>query len=172
MSPRFVNAFPLVRRIWPSGPSASLQRWRPGPRAAGIAASMIGRGLAELSATDQPGCDRVCRPGSGKPLMEKDPTLLADLLAMVEPDARRDPMPPSVICCISRSSACRPTARCAKEGATRIAMLGSRSSTRACKARWPTASRSSRLTRGRNSSESSRLPARHGVSQPAAPTFK
>jgi hypothetical protein len=73
-------------------------------RATGIAASTIGRGLAELSTTDQlgPGCVR--RPGGGgKKLVEKDPTLLADLMAMVEPDARGDPMSPLRWTCKSLS---------------------------------------------------------------------
>src|SRR3954463_13228081 len=64
-------------------------------RATGIAASTIGRGLAEVAATDQLGPERVRRAGGGgKRLVDKDPTLLADLLAMVEPDARGDPMSP------------------------------------------------------------------------------
>ena len=64
-------------------------------RATGIAASTIGRGLAELSAADPLAPDRVRRPGGGdKTRVEKDPTLLADLLALVEPDARGDPMSP------------------------------------------------------------------------------
>jgi len=64
-------------------------------RATGIAASTIGRGLAELSAADPLTPGRVRRPGGGdKTLVAKDPTLLADLLALVEPDARGDPMSP------------------------------------------------------------------------------
>jgi hypothetical protein len=73
-------------------------------RATGIAASTIGRGLAELSATDQFASNRVRRPGGGdRPLVAKDPTLLADLLAMVEPDARGDPMSPLRWTCKSLS---------------------------------------------------------------------
>jgi hypothetical protein len=73
-------------------------------RATGIAASTIGRGLAELSATDHVAPDRVRRPGGGgKTLVAKDPTLLADLLAMVEPDARGDPMSPLRWTCKSLS---------------------------------------------------------------------
>jgi hypothetical protein len=73
-------------------------------RATGIAASTIGRGLAELSATDQFASNRVRRPGGGdRPLVAKDPTLLADLLAMVEPDARGDPMSPLRRTCKSLS---------------------------------------------------------------------
>jgi hypothetical protein len=64
-------------------------------RATCIAASTIGRGLAGLCAADQLVCSRVRRPGGGdKPLVDEDPTLLADLLALVEPDARGDPMSP------------------------------------------------------------------------------
>src|SRR3954465_11590053 len=59
-------------------------------RATGIAASTIGRGLAELSEADPLAPDRVRRAGGGKRLVDQDPTLLADLLAMVEPDARGD----------------------------------------------------------------------------------
>jgi transposase len=73
-------------------------------RATGIAASTIGRGLAELSATNQLAPNRVRRPGGGdRPLVTKDPTLLADLLAMVEPDARGDPMSPLRWTCKSLS---------------------------------------------------------------------
>ena len=61
-----------------------------------IAASTIGRGLKELDAPPpplKPGCVR--RPGGGrKSLTETDPGLLDDLNALVEPDARGDPMSP------------------------------------------------------------------------------
>ena len=64
-------------------------------QATGIAASTIGRGLRELTAEDQLAPDRIRRPGGGsKTLVAKDPTLLPDLLALVEPDARGDPMSP------------------------------------------------------------------------------
>jgi len=73
-------------------------------RATGVAVSTIGRGLAELSATDQLTRNRVRRPGGGdKRLVDKDPTLLADLLALVEPDARGDPMSPLRWTCKSLS---------------------------------------------------------------------
>ena len=73
-------------------------------RATGVAASTIGRGLAELSATDQLAPSRVRRPGGGdKRLVDKDPTLLADLLGLVEPDARGDPMSPLRWTCKSLS---------------------------------------------------------------------
>jgi hypothetical protein len=64
-------------------------------RATGLAASTIGRGLRELAAEEAPDPSRVRRPGGGRAaLTTQDPTLLADLLSLVEPDARGDPMSP------------------------------------------------------------------------------
>src|SRR5207237_8550230 len=58
--------------------------------ATGMALSTIGRGLKEL-AQDDPS-ERVRRPGAGrKPAIVKDPTLVADLEALVEPTTRGDP---------------------------------------------------------------------------------
>jgi hypothetical protein len=55
--------------------------------ATGMAPSTIGRGLTEL-AQDEPS-ERVRRPGAGrKPAIVKDPTLVADLEALVEPTTR------------------------------------------------------------------------------------
>jgi len=77
-------------------------------RATGIAASTIGRGLAELAAPDPLEAGRVRRPGGGgKKLVNKDPTLLADLMALVEPDARGDPMSPLRWTCKSLSQLAR-----------------------------------------------------------------
>lgn len=60
-----------------------------------IAASAIGRGLKELDAPTQPSPGRVCRLGGGRTsLVSMDPKLLEDLNALVEPDARGDPMSP------------------------------------------------------------------------------
>ncbi len=57
-----------------------------------------------MAAADQLTPDCVRRPGGGdKPLVDKDPTMLADLLAMVEPDARGDPMSPLRWTCKSLS---------------------------------------------------------------------
>ena len=61
--------------------------------ATGIAPSTIGRGLKEL-AQDEPS-ERIRRPGAGrKRTIFKDPTLLADLEALVEPTIRGDPQSP------------------------------------------------------------------------------
>jgi hypothetical protein len=64
-------------------------------RATGIAASTIGRGLCELADPAPIAMERVRRPGGGRrPLIETNPGLLRDLEALVEPDARGDPMSP------------------------------------------------------------------------------
>jgi hypothetical protein len=63
----------------------------------GIARSTIGRGLAELrgEAAPEAATGRVRRKGAGRrSLVAKDPTLLADLKALVEPSTRGDPMSP------------------------------------------------------------------------------
>src|SRR5580693_9308920 len=61
--------------------------------ATGMAPSTIGRGLTEL-AQDEPS-GRVRRPGAGRqPAIVKDPTLRADLEALVEPTTRGDPESP------------------------------------------------------------------------------
>jgi hypothetical protein len=63
--------------------------------ATGIAASSMGRGLKELAAEDKLGAGRVRRPGGGRiPLVKTDATLLDDLLALVNPSERGDPMSP------------------------------------------------------------------------------
>ncbi len=61
--------------------------------ATGMAPSTIGRGLKEL-AQDQPS-EWIRRPGAGrKPAILKDPSLLPDLEALVEPTTRGDPESP------------------------------------------------------------------------------
>jgi len=63
-------------------------------RAAGAGRGTITRGLAELASGAEPegATGRQRRPGGGrKPLTEHDPTLLADLEALVEPTTRGDP---------------------------------------------------------------------------------
>src|SRR5450432_2049749 len=64
-------------------------------RATGIAASTIGRGLTDLADETALPPDRIRRPGGGRrPLVDGDPSLLRDLLALVEPHERGDPMSP------------------------------------------------------------------------------
>jgi Rhodopirellula transposase DDE domain len=61
--------------------------------ATGIAPSTIGRGLQELAWEEL--SERVRRPGAGrKTTVSKDPTLLRDLEALVEPTTRGDPESP------------------------------------------------------------------------------
>ena len=64
-------------------------------RATGIAASTIGRGKKDLAGDTPLEPGRVRRAGGGrKSLVEKTPELEKDLLALVEPDSRGDPMSP------------------------------------------------------------------------------
>jgi hypothetical protein len=64
-------------------------------RATGIAYSTVVRGLKELGSRDSAAPGRVRRPGGGrKRTLEKDPTLLADLEALVEPTTSGDPESP------------------------------------------------------------------------------
>ena len=79
-------------------------------RATGIAVSTIGRGLKELrGATASAQADRVRRQGGGrKTLVSGSPSLLSDLLALVEPTERGDPMSPL-------RWTCKGTRRLAKE---------------------------------------------------------
>ena len=64
-------------------------------RATGIAASTIGRGLKELACGSEVAADRIRRPGGGrKALVTTNATLLEDLLALVSPSERGDPMSP------------------------------------------------------------------------------
>ena len=61
----------------------------------GIAVSTIGRGLKELATAARLDADRVRRPGGGrKPLVATDTARLDDLLALVAPSERGDPMSP------------------------------------------------------------------------------
>ena len=81
--------------------------------ATGIAASTIGRGLRELAGEDALAPGRVRRTGGGrKPLVATDPDLLIDLMALVEPGERGDPMSPLRWTCKSlRQLAAELTAR-------------------------------------------------------------
>jgi Rhodopirellula transposase DDE domain len=79
-------------------------------RATGIAVSTIGRGLKELKGVSAAAdAKRVRRPGGGrKTLVAGSPGLLSDLLALVEPTERGDPMSPL-------RWTCKGTRRLAKE---------------------------------------------------------
>jgi hypothetical protein len=63
--------------------------------ATGIAVSTIGRGLKDLAEASGLVPGRVRRAGGGrKPLVTSNPGLLPDLMALVEPGERGDPMSP------------------------------------------------------------------------------
>src|SRR5271166_6607410 len=63
--------------------------------ATGIAASTIGRGLKDLAGETALAPGRIRFAGGGrKPLIATDPGLLTDLMALVEPGERGDPMSP------------------------------------------------------------------------------
>ena len=133
-----------------------------------IAASAIGRGLKDLEAPETLPQGRVRRPGGGrKSLVETDSRLLHDLNALVEPEARGDPMSPLRWTCKSlRRLAAElnklghkishtvvgellkaqkfslQANRKTKEGPTILtATLGSASSTRRSRRPWPRTSR-------------------------------
>jgi transposase len=62
--------------------------------AAGMSRSTVQTAVGEIDAGVEPS-DRVRAPGGGRPrLVDKDPTLLADLDSLVEPETRGDPMCP------------------------------------------------------------------------------
>ncbi len=64
-------------------------------RATGLARSTVERGVADVRAAASPGPGRIRRPGAGRPrLAERDPTLRADLEALIEPVSRGDPESP------------------------------------------------------------------------------
>jgi hypothetical protein len=63
--------------------------------ATGIAVSTIGRGLKDLAEASGLVPGRVRRAGGGrKPLVDRNPDLMDDLMALVEPGERGDPMSP------------------------------------------------------------------------------
>ncbi len=60
-----------------------------------LAASTIGRGLKELASASPLDAERIRRAGGGrKSLTAKDASLLSDLLALVSPSERGEPMSP------------------------------------------------------------------------------
>lgn len=82
------------RRIWAATEAREARRGGITlvARATKISYSTIVRGLKELESGESAGPGRVRHRGGGrKRLLEKDPTLLADLEALVEPTASGDP---------------------------------------------------------------------------------
>ncbi len=64
-------------------------------RATGISENTVRRGIAEVASGERAPAGRVRRPGAGrKPILEVDPTLSADLEALIEPATRGDPESP------------------------------------------------------------------------------
>jgi hypothetical protein len=86
-----------ARRIW-AATEARAAGWggiTGVARATGISYSTIWRGLQELKAKRRLAPGRIRRPGGGrKKMLDRDPTLLADLEGLVEPTASGDPMSP------------------------------------------------------------------------------
>ena len=85
------------RRLWAAAEARSHGRGGLAAvvRATGMAENTVRAGLRELESgeTLEPG--RVRRPGGGRrPLKETDPTLVADLERLVDPDSRGDPQQP------------------------------------------------------------------------------
>jgi len=86
-----------ARRMWAATEARAVGRGGISlvARATGIAYSTIVRGLKELASGEHAAAGRERRPGGGrKRTIEKDPTLLADLEALVEPTASGDPESP------------------------------------------------------------------------------
>ena len=64
-------------------------------RATGLARTTVQRGVHDVRTGEALGRGRVRRPGAGRPpIEERDPTLRADLEALIEPTSRGDPESP------------------------------------------------------------------------------
>lgn len=64
-------------------------------RATGLARTTVARGVADVQAGETVERGRIRRPGAGRPPIEqRDPTLRADLEALIEPGTRGDPESP------------------------------------------------------------------------------
>jgi transposase len=64
-------------------------------RATGLARTTVARGVADVQAGETVARGRIRRAGAGRPPIEKrDPTLRADLEALIEPTSRGDPESP------------------------------------------------------------------------------
>jgi transposase len=86
-----------TRRLWAATEARALGHGGIGivERATGISRSTIQRGLREIESGETLDPERTRRPGAGRKLtIEKDPGLLTDLDALVEPSAPGDPDSP------------------------------------------------------------------------------
>src|SRR5215217_1012375 len=96
-----------MRRQWAASEALSLKRGGVTvvAKATGLSRTTIGQGMRELRERDNLGIEdescvwelpaRVRRPGGGRhPLKMNDPTLVADLHALIEPTTRGDPQSP------------------------------------------------------------------------------
>lgn len=89
------------RRLWAAAEARSHGRGGIAAvvRATGISKNTVVRGIGELRAGTRLEAGRVRRAGAGRPsLTESDPTLLADLKGLVDPETRGDPQSPLVWC--------------------------------------------------------------------------
>ena len=85
-------------------------------RATGLARTTVARGVADVREGERLEPGRVRRPGAGRPpIEERDPTLRADLEALIEPTTRGDP-----------ESALRWTTRSVRNLADELVRLGHR----------------------------------------------
>jgi transposase len=85
------------RRLWAASEARSLGRGgiTVVAHATGISRSTITRGLREVEAGESVDRGRVRRPGGGrKRIVDRDPTLLADLQGLVDPSVSGDPQSP------------------------------------------------------------------------------
>ena len=118
MSARSASATGLFRRIWMSAAGVCLRQRRPRQRVTGASrpcrapqGSRRARSAGGCGSWPPPmgsiwvGC--VVLAGGGKQRVTQDATLVADLLSMVEPDARGDPMSPLRWTCKSVSQLTR-----------------------------------------------------------------
>src|SRR5262245_29742536 len=99
-----------LRRYWAAAEAAALGRGGITAVAAatGMSRTTITRGIRELGKPEVPGRDTDLPPGRSRrrgggrrPLAQTDPTLLADLEALVEPSTRGDPQSPLRWTCTS-----------------------------------------------------------------------
>jgi hypothetical protein len=116
---RFENLGPVMdertERLWAASEALALGRGGIAAvtKATGIRKKRIRFGIRDLAQlresppTTPPRQQRIRRPGAGrKPLVEKDPTLVPDLDALVEPTTRGDPESPLRWTCKSLRNLC------------------------------------------------------------------